>query len=280
MSGYLIVDRQDPRRGKKRKHHEHVDSYSCCCSHRCFSAFGFCPRNDPCKHSFGVSACFFRPVALRTRTMPNLLFLPPLLDQRQSVSFRRLPTQTDALKGPLHLSTTQFLGPTLKWISLQASVCLAFLLLHYNEPQAGALSKLTFCDVVPLSRCPILGSPGEHGVHVHSYGDVSSATGAATGPHYNPFEEEHGCYPGARKVGDMGNVIVSGQGDGKYIELENTLMRLRGESSVLGRGVRSYAIRIATSIIFFFSLALLLFLSSLPSFFSGRDGGKVSCGAS
>lgn len=77
----------------------------------------------------------------------------------------------------------------------------------------------------------------------------------------------------------MGNVIVSGQGDGKYIELENTLMRLRGESSVLGRGVRSYAIRIATSIIFF-SLALLLFLSSLPSFFSGRDGGKVSCGAS
>lgn len=188
----------------------------------------------------------------RAQCLTCFFFLSLPLTQRQSVSFRRLPTQTDALKGPLHLSTTQFLGPTLKWISLQASVCLTFLLLHYNEPQAGAPSKLTFCDVVPLSRCPILGSPGEHGVHVHSYGDVSSATGAATGPHYNPFEEEHGCYPGARKVGDMGNVIVSGQGDGKYIELENTLMRLRGELSVLGRGVRSYTIRIATSVIIFF----------------------------
>eukprot|EP00729_Bicosta_minor_P001825 gene1825-14266_t len=96
----------------------------------------------------------------------------------------------------------------------------------------------TYIEVdITAGKC----SPGEHGVHVHSYGDVSSATGAATGPHYNPFEEEHGCYPGARKVGDMGNVIVSGQGDGKYIELENTLMRLRGESSVLGRGAIYHA---------------------------------------
>jgi len=80
--------------------------------------------------------------------------------------------------------------------------------------------------------------PGTHGVHVHTYGDLSDkATGTATGGHYNPYAEEHGCYPGPRKVGDMGNVIVNADGKGQYVELENSLMRLRGETNVLGRGL-------------------------------------------
>ena len=33
----------------------------------------------------------------------------------------------------------------------------------------------------------------------------------------------------------MGNVILSANGDGKYVELENTLMRLRGKSQAFNR---------------------------------------------
>lgn len=80
-------------------------------------------------------------------------------------------------------------------------------------------------------------APGSHGVHVHSFGDLSDGmTGTATGPHYNPYDEIHGCYPGPRKVGDMGNVVVDGRGAGTYVEVANFLMRLRGEASVVGRG--------------------------------------------
>jgi Cu-Zn family superoxide dismutase len=58
--------------------------------------------------------------------------------------------------------------------------------------------------------------PGEHGVHVHTFGDVSDPNGAKCGPHYNPYEEEHGCYPDERKVGDMGNVNIDPAGAGQY----------------------------------------------------------------
>eukprot|EP00040_Diaphanoeca_grandis_P014149 m.71602 g.71602 ORF g.71602 m.71602 type:complete len:211 (-) comp24368_c0_seq1:48-680(-) len=86
-------------------------------------------------------------------------------------------------------------------------------------------------------------SPGFHGVHVHEYGDLSDReAGTKTGPHYNPYQEEHGCFPGPRKVGDMGNVEVNSRGVGEYIEVGNQLMRLRGESSVLGRSAIFHAL--------------------------------------
>ena len=84
--------------------------------------------------------------------------------------------------------------------------------------------------------------PGRHGVHVHEFGDLSDQErGTACGPHYNPYGEEHGCWPGPRKAGDMGNVVVDDRGEGQYEEVANFLMRLRGEASILGRSAIFHA---------------------------------------
>jgi Cu-Zn family superoxide dismutase len=39
-------------------------------------------------------------------------------------------------------------------------------------------------------------TPGLHGIHIHDFGDLSdTVAGTSTGPHYNPLDEIHGCYP-------------------------------------------------------------------------------------
>jgi len=46
-----------------------------------------------------------------------------------------------------------------------------------------------------------------HGWHVHEFGDVSAATGKATGGHYNPAGVAHGLPSGmVRHQGDIGNL--------------------------------------------------------------------------
>jgi Cu-Zn family superoxide dismutase len=94
-------------------------------------------------------------------------------------------------------------------------------------------------------------TPGPHGIHIHDFGDLSDTTaGTSTGVHYNPLDEIHGCYPTppgelpseARKVGDMGNVIVNDQGAGFYSEDANELIFLEGSISVIGRGTIVHAL--------------------------------------
>jgi Cu/Zn superoxide dismutase len=96
-------------------------------------------------------------------------------------------------------------------------------------------------------------TPGLHGIHIHDYGDLSdTVAGTSTGPHYNPLEEIHGCYPTppgeipseARKVGDMGNVIVNEGRVGFYTEEANELIFLDGAISVMGRGTIIHALEV------------------------------------
>lgn len=56
-------------------------------------------------------------------------------------------------------------------------------------------------------------TPGLHGFHIHEFGDISSADGAAAGGHFNPANEKHGG-PGDqhRHAGDFGNVKASDDG--------------------------------------------------------------------
>ncbi|WP_164103414.1 superoxide dismutase family protein [Candidatus Laterigemmans baculatus] len=55
-------------------------------------------------------------------------------------------------------------------------------------------------------------TPGEHGFHIHEFGDLRSKDGTAAGGHFNPTGHEHGA-PGEKShVGDLGNITANEQG--------------------------------------------------------------------
>lgn len=80
-------------------------------------------------------------------------------------------------------------------------------------------------------------SAGEHGFHVHQYGDCRAADGTSAGGHYNPAGVEHGA-PGdsLRHMGDMGN-ITAGEDGTAQIHITDPRLSLDGPDSIIGRGV-------------------------------------------
>jgi Cu-Zn family superoxide dismutase len=84
-------------------------------------------------------------------------------------------------------------------------------------------------------------TPGDHGFHVHQWGDVSSADGTSTGGHFNPAGMQHGR-PDAdeRHAGDFGNLTADAQGNAKYSRVDKTMV-LEGPMSVIGRGIIIHA---------------------------------------
>ncbi len=58
--------------------------------------------------------------------------------------------------------------------------------------------------------------PGEHGFHIHQFGDLRSADGSSAGGHYNPHGEKHGGPDSPmHHEGDLGNIKASGDGVAK-----------------------------------------------------------------
>ena len=84
--------------------------------------------------------------------------------------------------------------------------------------------------------------PGPHGFHVHALGDLTKGCMSAGG-HYNPAGAPHGG-PGdsfdRRHAGDLGNVVADASGV-VDTEIEDTLLTLRGELSILGRSIILHA---------------------------------------
>ncbi|KAI7890081.1 copper/zinc superoxide dismutase [Mucor mucedo] len=79
-------------------------------------------------------------------------------------------------------------------------------------------------------------APGQHGFHIHQFGDLSG--GCLTfGPHFNPFNETHGG-PDAehRHVGDFGNISADADGNALF-NLTSESIKLYGRNSVIGRGI-------------------------------------------
>ncbi|KAK2871149.1 hypothetical protein QQF64_002293 [Cirrhinus molitorella] len=77
-------------------------------------------------------------------------------------------------------------------------------------------------------------TPGNHGFHVHAFGDNTNGCISA-GPHFNPFDKTHGGpTDSVRHVGDLGNVIAGDDGIAK-IDIQDELVTLSGEHSVIGR---------------------------------------------
>jgi Cu-Zn family superoxide dismutase len=77
---------------------------------------------------------------------------------------------------------------------------------------------------------------GQHGFHVHQFGDNTDGCTSA-GPHFNVDGSEHGAPTdpkGSRHAGDLGNV-EAGEDGKATIEITDSLISLHGENSIVGR---------------------------------------------
>jgi Cu-Zn family superoxide dismutase len=104
--------------------------------------------------------------------------------------------------------------------------------------------------------------PGEHGFHVHEFGDCSMADGACAGGHFNPTGAPHGGPDDAKRhAGDFGNIKADDSGKAMY-ERVDKMIALHGKNSIIGRSVIIHAGR-----------------DDLKSQPSGDAGARVGCGA-
>jgi superoxide dismutase, Cu-Zn family len=80
-------------------------------------------------------------------------------------------------------------------------------------------------------------TPGKHAFHIHEFGDCSAADASSAGGHFNPLKKPHGAPDAAeRHVGDLGNLEADQYGKA-HLELKSNLLKLSGDTSILGRGV-------------------------------------------
>ena len=89
----------------------------------------------------------------------------------------------------------------------------------------GTVSKLT---------------PGNHGIHVHTYGDLTDGCASTLG-HYNPFRQTHGAPSSSiRHVGDLGNIYAKKNGKAT-INVVGSIPMLTGVNSIIGRAIVVHA---------------------------------------
>jgi len=83
--------------------------------------------------------------------------------------------------------------------------------------------------------------PGEHGFHIHQYGDCSSGDAGSAGGHFNPGNTPHGAPDAAeRHAGDLGNIVADEQGNASLDHVFSGIA-LEGDTSIIGRSVIVHA---------------------------------------
>lgn len=81
-------------------------------------------------------------------------------------------------------------------------------------------------------------TPGEHGFHVHQYGDARGPDGTSAGGHYDPQGHEHGAPGPQSHAGDLGNITANENGVARVdIRTEDTKLHfLLGRSFIVHAG--------------------------------------------
>ena len=79
-------------------------------------------------------------------------------------------------------------------------------------------------------------TPGNHGFHIHQFGDYSAGCVSAGG-HFNPAGKEHGGPADSeRHAGDLGNIVADAAGKA-VIDISDAQIPLTGPNSIIGRSV-------------------------------------------
>lgn len=105
-------------------------------------------------------------------------------------------------------------------------------------------------------------TPGNHGFHVHEFGDCSASDFSSAGAHFNPTGKPHaGPDAAERHTGDMGNVEADASGKATIDYLDHQLSLTDDQQSVIGRSVVVHAKA-----------------DDLKSQPSGDSGARVACG--
>lgn len=110
----------------------------------------------------------------------------------------------------------------------------------YPDNRSGVHGLVSFSQSSASSPCKVaatvkgLSPDGQHGFHIHQYGDLTEGCKTAGG-HYNPHQKNHGG-PMAeeRHVGDLGNIKADAKGNGYYTH-SDSLITLFGDMTIFGR---------------------------------------------
>jgi len=104
-------------------------------------------------------------------------------------------------------------------------------------------------------------TPGNHGFHIHEFGDCSRLDGKSAGGHFNPDGKKHGA-PNSeeRHVGDLGNLLANEDGKA-YYEMIDSYISFSGSHSIIGRAIIVHAGE-----------------DDLKSQPTGAAGARVACG--
>jgi superoxide dismutase, Cu-Zn family len=135
------------------------------------------------------------------------------------------------------------------------------------HPTAGnnMSGTVTFTEVADgvQVRAELTGlTPGNHGFHVHEFGDCSAADASSAGAHFNPTHKPHaGPDAPERHVGDMGNVQADASGKATLGYVDHQISLTNDERSVIGRSVVVHAKA-----------------DDLKSQPAGDSGARVACG--
>jgi Cu-Zn family superoxide dismutase len=113
--------------------------------------------------------------------------------------------------------------------------------LQHSDTVKGTILLMQAPGTPTLIKGTITGlTPGEHGFHIHEFGDMSKGC-ESMGGHYNPDGVDHGDDKEGH-VGDLGNITADESGVAKVNMVSNRI-DLMGDRSIVGRGVVVHADR-------------------------------------